>query len=116
MTIQTPKEVERTYNVALTGDLIVPVRLRYPIGDEPERLSEKARNEAIKRAVKLQAKKGDHRRFDADDAGVEFTREALVDARPVNLQPLEQKFGKQHSHASPVDTNAPRRGRNGWQA
>jgi hypothetical protein len=94
MTDQTPdKEVERTYKVALTGDLVVTVRLRYTPGEEPaDRTGDTARNEAIKRAITIRAKKGDTRSFDPGDAGIEILRESLVDARPVNLDALATKF------------------------
>lgn len=123
-TNQTAQEIERTYDVALTGDLIINVRLRYEPGTEPaDRIGEEARRHAAKRAAVLAKRKGDTRRFDLDDAGVVPTRERLVPARqvtPRDLDRLAQKFGPKVNVPTPLrdarNARKAKHGRNGYTA
>lgn len=120
-TTQTAQEIERTYDVALTGDLIITVRLRYTPGDEPaDRIGDEARRHAAKRAATLAKRKGDTRRFDLDDAGVVPTRERFVPAREVttrDLTTLAAKFGKaDQPKAQKAPARKPKHGRNGYTA
>lgn len=115
------REVLRTYDVALTGDLIIKgVRLRYTPGEEPaDRLGEQARREAAKRAATLAKRKGHTQRFDLDDAGVVATRESLVPAREVtdrDLNRLERAFSKPDAKPASKPNRKQRHGRNGYQA
>lgn len=117
----TAREIERTYEVALTGDTIVNVRLTYPIGDEPrDRLGEQARTEAIRRAVKLRRKANDTREFDTDCAGIDVLRERLVTARPVDGKALAQLEAKstryRPSKQNRTDKTSASRSNNGWVA
>jgi hypothetical protein len=116
----TAQEVERSYDVALAGDLIIKgVRLRYTPGEEPtDRLGEEARKHAARRAAVLAKRRGDTRRFDLDDAGVVPTRERLVPARQVtdrDLNRLADKFQPNHTKApAPKANRKAKHGRNGY--
>lgn len=114
------REVERTYDVALNGNLIIRnVRLRYEPGTEPaDRLGEQARHEAAKRAATLARRKGHKGNFDLADAGVVAKRESLVPAREVtstDLARLEQTFAKPTTKPQPQPQRKQRHGRNGYQ-
>lgn len=115
------REVERVYDVALNGNLIIRnVRLRYTPGDEPaDRLGDEARRHAAKRAAVLARRKGKGDRFDLADAGVVAKRESLVPAREVtdkDLTRLEQSFAKPTTKAQPQPKRKQRHGRNGYSA
>lgn len=117
----TAQEIERTYDVALTGDLIIKgVRLRYTPGEEPtDRNGGEARKHAARRAATLAKRRGDNRRFDLDDAGVIPTRERLVAARevtPRDLNTLAAKFGKANKPKTQPAARNTKHGRNGYTA
>lgn len=112
----TTKEIERTYKVALDGSTVLTVRLRYTPGEEPrDRIGEQARKEAVRRAVKIAAKRNITGDFDLACAGVSIEQESLVDARPE--KPLDLTvIATPKPERRPKERKSSKVGRNGWDA
>lgn len=87
----TDQQVEMTYTVTFAEGRKITARLRFETDEMPDRHGDEVIGNAIRRARTLAKRKG----LKVTEAhGVEFDRERFVERLPVDLAPLERKFGK----------------------